>query len=174
MKIKQVSKVLFMAFAAMLMFVNCQAQPKSPLKTATGTVGKANITIVYSSPSARGRKIWGELVPYGKAWRAGANAATTFETDKEITIEGKKLPAGKYSLFITPTESEWTVIFNSQTGQSGIKEGGVANFDKANNVLTVTVKPERTDEMVESLTYSLNNKGLTISWEHLTTMLKIK
>jgi len=73
-------------------------EKKSPPAKAEGNVGGAAISIAYSSPSVKGRKIWGELVPYGKAWRAGANEATTFTTDKDITVEGKSLKAGKYSL----------------------------------------------------------------------------
>ena len=69
-----------------------KASRPSPPATATGKIGKANVTISYSSPSVKGRKIWGDLVPYGKIWRAGANEATIFETDAELTIEGKKLP----------------------------------------------------------------------------------
>src|SRR5258706_6819069 len=70
----------------------------SPPATAIGKIGGAAITITYSSPSVKGRQIWGALVPYGKAWRAGANEATLFLTDKDIKVEGKSLPAGKYSL----------------------------------------------------------------------------
>src|SRR5882762_8720194 len=100
---------------------------QSPAATASGKVGGASISIAYSSPSVRGRKIWGELVPYGKAWRAGANAATTFTTDKDITVEGKSLKAGKYSFFAVPGEKEWELIFNSEIPGWGIKKGGDAN-----------------------------------------------
>ena len=95
----------------------------SPPATATGKVNGATITINYSSPGVKGRPIWGALVPYDKVWRAGANAATIFETDKDIKVEGKVLKAGKYSLYAIPGEKEWTMIFNSQTGQWGIKNG---------------------------------------------------
>ncbi|HTK22302.1 MAG TPA: DUF2911 domain-containing protein, partial [Mucilaginibacter sp.] len=74
----------------------------SPPATATGKIGDATITINYSSPSVKGRKIFGGILPYDKLWRAGANEATMFETDKDIVVEGKKLPAGKYSFFATP------------------------------------------------------------------------
>ena len=70
----------------------------SPPMTATGTIDDATITINYSAPSVKGRKVWGELVPYGQVWRTGANEATIFETDHAIKIGGKGLPAGKYSL----------------------------------------------------------------------------
>src|SRR5258707_15840760 len=96
---------------------------KSPPAKAEGKVGGASITIAYSSPSVKGRKIWGDLVPYGKAWRAGANEATIFQTDKDIKVDGKELKAGKYSLFIVPGEKEWEFILNSETGQWGIKKG---------------------------------------------------
>lgn len=88
----------------------------SPPDSVTGKIGGATISINYSSPSVKGRKIWGDLVPYGQVWRAGANEATIFETSKPIMVEGKRLPAGRYSLFVQPNDNEWTFIFNSQTG----------------------------------------------------------
>ena len=146
----------------------------SPAATATGKVGEANITINYSSPAVKGRKIWGELVPYDKVWRAGANQATTFETDKAIKIEGKELPAGKYSLFAQPSEKEWQFIFNSETGQWGVKRTGDANFDPAKNVLTVSVKPTASATMNERLTYEVSGKGFTLKWENLEVPVSIK
>src|SRR5690349_10165474 len=91
---------LFLLFVGVTCSLSTLAQnaPASPPAKASGKVGGANVTVNYNSPGVKGRKIWGELVPYDKAWRAGANQATTLETDKEITVEGKKLPAGKYSL----------------------------------------------------------------------------
>lgn len=145
----------------------------SPPATATGKVGQATVTINYSSPSVKGRKIWGELVPYGKAWRAGANEATIFETDKPIKVEGKELPAGKYSVFMTPGEKEWTIIFNSQVGQWGIKRTGEANYDPANTVLTVSVKPKKSD-MTETLAYEINGKGFALKWENIMVPVSVK
>src|SRR5688572_11614236 len=129
----------FLTVAFFLAFTSMAQAPRrnSPAATATGKIGAANVTISYSSPAVDGRKIWGGLVPYDSVWRAGANTATSIETDKDLTIGGKKLPAGKYSIFATPGEKEWTIILNSQTGQWGIKRGGVANRDPANDVLTV-------------------------------------
>src|SRR5437870_4276896 len=89
-----------------------QGGPASPAATATGkTKDGATITIQYSSPGVKGRKIWGDLVPYDQVWRAGANSATIFTTDKDLKVEGKKLAAGKYSLYAIPGEKEWTFIF---------------------------------------------------------------
>lgn len=156
-------------------FSSCaQNPPASPPAKATGKVGDANVTINYSSPSVKGRKIWGELVPYDKAWRAGANQATILETDKDITVEGKKLPAGKYSLFATPGQNEWTITLNSETGQWGIKRGGEANFDPAKNVLTVNVKPRKSASFNESLAYKVNNNNIVLAWENVEVPISVK
>ena len=147
---------------------------QSPAATASGKVGGASISIAYSSPSVRGRKIWGELVPYGKAWRAGANAATTFTTDKDITVEGKSLKAGKYSFFAVPGEKEWELIFNSEIPGWGIKKGGDANFDPAKNALTVKVKSAKSASMNEALKYVVTEKGFALQWENLEVPVSIK
>ena len=151
-----------------------RAKRASPPATATGTIGEATITINYSSPAVKGRTIWGDLVPYDKAWRAGANEATTFETDKAITVEGKPLPAGKYSLFTVPGRESWQVIFNSQSGQWGINRSGEANRDPANDVLTVTVKPVATSGLNERLLYNITPKGFTLRWDKLEVPVAIQ
>ena len=92
--------------------LNAQEKPTSTKEVVTGKINGATITINYGSPSVRAREIWGKLVPFNQVWRAGANDATTFETDKELTIEGSKLPAGKYSFFIIPNDKECIIIFN--------------------------------------------------------------
>ncbi|MDQ6813361.1 MAG: DUF2911 domain-containing protein [Bacteroidota bacterium] len=179
MKIRMLTSLLLttLAITAATTSLSAQADKStrpSPPMTATGKIGKATITINYSSPSAKGRKIMGELVPYGKAWRAGANEATIFETDNEITVEGKKLPAGKYSFFAIPGEKEWSIIFNSQTGQWGIKRGGDANYDAAANVLTATVKPRKSSAMNEKLVYEINKSGFVLKWENIEVPVSIK
>lgn len=151
-----------------------KASRPSPPATATGKIGKANVTISYSSPSVKGRKVWGDLVPYGKVWRAGANEATIFETDAELTIGGKKLPAGKYSLFAMAGEKEWTFIFNSETGQWGIKKGGDANLDRAKDVLTVTAKPKKSTAPNEKLLYVVEKNGFSLKWENLEVSVPAK
>jgi hypothetical protein len=146
----------------------------SPPATATGKIGDATVTIDYSSPSVKGRKIFGGLLPYGKIWRAGANEATTFQTDKDLIVEGKKLPAGKYSFFATPGENEWTIFFNSQTGQGGIKQNGEANIDPAKTVLTVVVKPKKLTDLTEKLTYSVLSTGVDLRWENSDVFISMK
>jgi hypothetical protein len=146
----------------------------SPPATATGKIGEASITIDYSSPSVKGRKIFGGILPYGKVWRAGANEATMFQTDKDIIVEGKKLPAGKYSFFATPGENEWTIFFNSEAGQWGDKQGGDANMDPAKTVLSVPVKVKKSTDLNEKLQYSVTNNGIDLRWEYSDVFIDVK
>jgi hypothetical protein len=153
---------------------NAQAPRQSPKATATGKIGDANVTITYSSPSVKGRKIWGDLVPFDKVWRSGANEATILETDKELLVAGKELPAGKYSLYTIPGEKEWQVIINSQTGQWGIERSGETTRKPEKDVLVVKVKPIRLPIMQESLVYLINDKGFVLRWENLEVSVPVK
>ncbi|HSN07732.1 MAG TPA: DUF2911 domain-containing protein [Hanamia sp.] len=146
----------------------------SPPETAKGTVSGSTITINYSSPAVKGRKIWGGLVPYDKVWRLGANEATIFETSKDIMVEGKKLPAGKYSLYAIPGEKEWTFIFNSKTGQWGIKMDGSTTEDPANDVLRVMAKPMKSSAFNERMKFVVSGSGFTLEWEHLKVPVSVK
>ena len=150
----------------------------SPPATATGKIKDATITIDYSSPSVKGRKIWGALVPYDKVWRAGANEATIFTTNKDIEVEGKKLAAGKYSLFMTPGEKEWTIFFNSQTGQWGDTNNGDANMDPKKTVLEVKAKPKDLKDVQEKLIYTVVDKdfekGFALGWDKLRVFVSVK
>lgn len=173
---------LIMTMTAMLFssVLWAQNQPLSPPATATGKVkGGATITINYSSPGVKGRQIWGALVPYDKVWRAGANAATTFQTDKDIKVEGKDLKAGKYTLYAIPGEKEWTIIFNSQTMNGdkplwGIKMDGSTTDDPAKDALRVTVKPRKSKAMQERLQYVIDQNGFSLVWENLEVPVAIK
>ena len=147
---------------------NNAASRPSPAATATGKVGAATVTVNYSSPAVKGRTIWGELVPYGKVWRAGANEATTFEIDKPVTVEGKTLAAGKYALFTIPGEKEWTIIFNKVASQ-----WGAYKYDEKQDALRVTVTP-RKGTFTESLKYNVDKNGLVLNWENLEVPVKIK
>ena len=120
------NKTLLIVLSFMLS-VTCFGQKKkeSPADSSVGKIGKATITINYCSPSVRGRKIWGGLVPYNKVWRAGANEATTFNTDQDIRVEGQLLQAGKYGFFLIPGETTWVVIFNRVFDQWGAYDSRV-------------------------------------------------
>ncbi|WP_018476670.1 DUF2911 domain-containing protein [Pontibacter roseus] len=138
------------------------AKPKaSPAATATGKAGGAAITIKYGSPSVKGRTIWGDLVPYGEVWRSGANEATTVTVDRDVMVEGKKLPAGTYSLYTIPGEDEWTVIFNKTAKQWGTQ------YDEKQDALRVTAKPQKATSMSERLAYEVTDKGIVLRWENL-------
>lgn len=94
----------------------------SPKAQVMQTVGITPITVTWSSPAAKGRTVYGELVPFGKLWRTGANAATTIEFGTEVTVGGQKVPAGKYALFTIPGEQKWTVILNKNAAQGGTNQ----------------------------------------------------
>jgi len=152
-----------------------QNQP-SPAATAKGTINGANIniTIEYSSPAVKGRKIWGGLVPYDAIWRAGANKATTITTDKAIKVEGKDLKAGSYSIYMIPGTKTWRVIFNSETGQWGTTHDGVTTHEPTKDVLSVNVTPVKSSSTEERLKYLVTPKGIELVWENLSVPVAIK
>ena len=172
MKKKSIMQTAILAIAIMLVSVTTWAQ--SPAATATGKVNGANLTIKYSSPSVKGRKVWGDLVPFDKVWRAGANEATILETDKDITIEGKAVPKGKYSVYMIPGEKEWTVIINSQTGQWGITRQGETTRDSAKDVAVVKVKSVKSAATAEALKYNVTASGFSLVWENLEVPVSVK
>jgi hypothetical protein len=177
MKLKSILLLTSFLILGGLFNVNAQQQSRprqSPKITTTGKIGDANMTITYGSPAVKGRKIWGELVPFDKVWRAGANEVTQIETDKDLVVEGKKLPAGKYSLYTIPGEKTWQVIFNSQTGQWGIERSGETTRNPEKDVIVVAVKPSQSVLLEENLIYVINNKGLVLKWENLEVPLVIK
>ncbi len=161
--------ILFLAFVAMITSVSAQDKPASPSATVAGKIGAANVKIVYCQPSAKGRKVMGELVPFGEVWRTGANEATTIEFDKPVKIEGKDLAAGKYSLFTVPGQSEWTLIINKES-----KQWGAYKYSDKEDVLRVTAKPAKTSEMVETFTISLGKDEIILKWENTAVAFKVK
>jgi Protein of unknown function (DUF2911) len=143
--------------------------PTSPPAKAIAKVGAASINISYSQPAVKGRKIWGDLVPFGKVWRTGANNATVFETDKDLKVEGKVLKAGKYALFTIPTEKEWTIIFNKKSDQ-----WGSYNYSDKDDALRVSVKSEPSKDMVESMTFDIKDSMVKLTWEKLAVSFKVE
>jgi hypothetical protein len=172
---KTIRKALVLALIGIFLAASSGAQNlrPSPAATRNGNVNGTKITIEYSSPGVKGRKIW-ELVPYNKIWRAGANEATLITIDKDVQVEGKALPAGKYSLYAIPGETEWIVIINSVTGQWGINKDGTTTEDAAKDVLRVTVKPVACPEFNERLIYMVDANGFSLFWENLKIPVSIK
>jgi len=163
--------VLFLVVACMFTSAAMAQTTKpiaSPRDSVSGVVNGATITINYGSPSVKGRKIWGGLVPYNAVWRTGANEATRFTTTKDITIEGKTLPAGTYGFFAIPGEKTWTIIFNSVANQ-----WGAFKYDASKDVLRVTVKP-KASVMHERLVYKINGDGFELMWDELKVPVKTK
>jgi len=153
--------------------IKAQQAKASPAETATGTINGANISISYSSPGVKGRKIFGGLTPYDQVWRAGANEATIFKTDKKVMIGKTPLEAGAYSIYVIPSENSWKVIFNSQTGQWGVGKGGSSRIPEK-DVTTITVKTMKTPELVERLKYEITPKGVTLAWENTSVLVPVK
>jgi hypothetical protein len=148
-----------------------QTNRPSPTAITSGKVNGATIILHYGSPSVRGRAVWaatGTIAPYGKIWRSGANEATTFETDKDISVEGKTLPAGKYSFFTIPDEKEWIVIFNKVSSQ-----WGAFKYDPAQDILRVTAKPKKSAQLNERLIYDVTGKGVVLRWENVELPIAI-
>ena len=161
--------VLMFMLATSISFA--QEKPKSPKETVKGTVGGANVEIVYCRPSARGRKMLGGNEPYGKVWRTGANEATTIKFDKDVTIEGKALPAGTYALLTIPNEKEWTFIFNKKTDQWGAYD---YEKNKDQDALKVTVPAGKTSAFVETLTIATDKDQVNLQWENTAVAFKVK
>lgn len=165
-------KILNVVLLSSLAFSLSFCTPQSPSATAEGNIEGVNVSVDYSSPRVKGRqgKIWGDMLPYGEVWRAGANAATEVTFDQVVMVEGERLDAGTYSLFMIPGEGEWTVIFNAATGISGTEYESV----KGQNVLEVSVQPQKNSDLREDLNYEVTDGELRMNWEYLTIPLNVQ
>ncbi len=162
---------LLVAALATALSLNAQAQgfkmpQASSAQTITQEFGLGKITVSYSRPNAKGRKIFGGLEPYGKVWRTGANSATVITFTEEVTLEGNKVPAGEYALFTIPDTNEWTIILNKTT-----KQWGAYEYKQADDFLRFKVKPVKTAQPVETFTIQFANvmpstADLHLMWEH--------
>ena len=145
-----------------------QTKKNSPEATAVFEQNGLSLTVNYCRPSKKGRVIFDELVPFGKVWRTGANEATTFETNKDLVIDGQVLPAGKYTLWTIPGLDTWTVIFNSKQYGWGVNFNGEASMDPNFNVVQTNVVVERLLDPVEMFTIAFDTSEalfLTLEWD---------
>jgi hypothetical protein len=145
----------------------------SPPGTAEVTLKNKKITIDYSRPSLKGRKVGQELAPYGKVWRTGANEATALNTEIDLNIGGAKVPAGKYTLYTLPSEGTWKLIINKQTGQWGTQ------YDENQDLARVDMKKTALPQSVEQFTISFDKKNdntanLNLDWENTRVSVEIK
>ena len=141
----------------------------SPEDEVTFTNGDLKLKVLYNRPFKKGRVIFGELVPYGKVWRTGANEATIFETNKDLNFADKTLKAGKYSFFTIPGEQAWSIIFNAETGQWGVGFNGEANRNPTKDALTLDVPSVLQEKEFEQFTISIEKAGeemeLILMWD---------
>ena len=144
----------------------------SPEASTWQAVGSSAITIDYSRPGVKGRVIWGELVPYGELWRAGANAKTAIDFEDDVIIEGKTIPAGAYSFYVLPEKDEWTLILNSNW------EGHGTKHDETADVLRFTVTPVDAphEEWLRYGFEDLENEAVTayLHWEKKKVSFRIE
>jgi tetratricopeptide (TPR) repeat protein len=166
------SVILFLAAALNTKAQQIRTPSPSPTSKVTQNVGLTDITITYSRPGVKDRVIMGNIVAYGQMWRTGANASTRFEISDDITVEGKPLKAGAYSLFTIPNENEWTIIFNSNV------QAGIGNYKESEEALRVNVKPVKLPVKVETFLIDINdirNESATLNliWENTLVAAKI-
>jgi hypothetical protein len=161
---------LLLTFSALV-----SAQGKRPSPPAQAQCKFSNgktLTVDYSSPRAKGRKIFGDLVPYGEVWRTGANEATTFVTDTNLNVGGKDVSAGSYTIFTVPNADKWTLIVNKKTG-----EWGIPYKYEADELARVDMKVSSTSSPVENFTIALASMSggctLNISWENTQASVSI-
>jgi len=168
-------------FAAVLVLALCvlssaqqdkSKRPSPPAQAQCKLSDGKTITVDYSSPRMKGRKIFGGLVPFGEVWRTGANDATTFVTTANVSIEGKDVPAGSYTIFTVPEQDKWTLIVNKQTG-----EWGVPYKYEANELARLPMQASKTSSPVENFTISFNQSGsactLQMSWENTQASVQV-
>ena len=174
----QKSRMLFVAVMVAILAAGISAQeqakaPASPPGTASVSFADGKtVTIDYSRPSMRNRKIFGGLVPYGEVWRTGANSATSLKTDVDLTIGGASVPAGNYTLYSIPSESGWKLIINKQTGQWG------TSYDEKQDLARVDMKVSSNATPTEQFTISLNKTGgssatLKLDWASTTATVNV-
>ncbi|GAA4304556.1 DUF2911 domain-containing protein [Compostibacter hankyongensis] len=147
-------------------------RPSPPAKVTQTISSGATITIDYSQPAIKGRTIGKDLEPMpGKVWRAGANEATIFETDKAVKVEGKSLPAGKYSFFVLDNGNDWTLIFNKNWKIWGTEY----EKNKSADVLKVNVDKQQAASSPERLTYTISKSGdIALLWGPLNIGFNVK
>lgn len=170
-------KLVFL-IAAAFMFSTADAQQlrtpaPSPTQTIKQDLGLSNVELSYSRPGMKGRKIFGDLVPFGKVWRTGANNATTISFGEEVMIGGKKIPAGKYGLVTIPEKNNWTIIITKQLDVTS-----PAAYKEDQDVVRVEAKAASLDAPVETFTMQFadvksNSANLNIMWDRTRVSLPI-
>src|ERR1051325_8479680 len=148
------------------------SRPSPPAKASCSLPDGKTITVDYSSPRAKGRKVFGGLVPFGEVWRAGANEATTFVTTSDVMVGGSHVPAGSYTLFTIPNKDKWTLIVSKKTGEWGTDYPG-----EKEDLARIDMKAGTSSAPVENFTISFDKgaKGCTLklAWDTTTASVDI-
>ncbi|MDI1317876.1 DUF2911 domain-containing protein [Flavobacterium sp.] len=170
---KKIIFVLASLIASYVLNAQVKTPAPSPRCTITQVAGLTDVSLDYSRPSSKGRAVFGDLVPFGKLWRTGANANTTVSFSEDVVINGNTLKKGKYALFTTPKADMWEVVFYSDTDNWGTPE----EWDATKVAVLINVDPVNLNNNVESLTIGIGNltndsATLDISWEK--TMVSVK
>ncbi len=174
---KKALLILTAAFYSITLFAQQDKSKRaSPPAQATATLKNgATVTIDYNQPSVKGRTIGKEIAPYGQVWRLGANEPTTITVTKDITINGKALPSGKYSMFAIPNADEWTLIINSEIPRWGVNRDGSTTQNPEKDVLRLNVKPVKAPAFTELMTFNVDDKGkLSFMWGDTALDLWVK
>ena len=174
-KVLIINLLCLFALAAMAQEPAKKSFPKTTEAAFTQQFGLSEIQVAYARPSARGRKIFGALVPFDSLWRTGANECTTIKFREEVVMGDKKIPAGKYSLFTIPGTNEWTIVLNSETTMHG-----TSGYDAQKDVHRFKVKAEKTDRFYETFTIEINDFDamgdafLNLIWENTLVKIPLK
>lgn len=169
---------IFIAFS-LLLVTGISAQVRTPAASPNSvvkqTVGLTEVELDYNRPSMRGRAVFGDLVPFGRLWRTGANKNSMVTFGDDVVIDGKTLPKGKYAIFVTPRADNWEVNFYTDTENWGVPE----KWDDAKVALKVNVKPENLSRVQETFTIGINNitndsAHLEISWERTVVAIRFE
>jgi len=171
---KRIALITFLVLTVASVLFAQQDKSKRPSPPASATCdlgGGQSIKTDYSSPRMRGRKIFGELVPYGQVWRAGANEATTFVTSTNVKVGGKDVPAGSYTIFVVPNPDKWTLIINKKTG-----EWGVPYKYESDELARVDMSLSKLPSSVENFTiaYDKSGNGCTMHMDWDTTRASVE
>jgi len=168
--------LILIMFLVVLPYTKSSTKKHSPETTATYNQNGYNLTAIYSSPFKKGRVIFGELVPYGKVWRTGANEPTTFESNVDLVIKGATLPQGKYSLWTIPKENSWNVIFNKDIPGWGVGWGSKSARDPEFDVVNIEVPVKELSHVQESFTIDFSDKAelmMNLIWDDISVSVPI-
>jgi len=173
LKLIQLSVTLIFIFSFTVFTQQIRTPRPSPDATVTQIVGVTEVSIDYSCPGVKGRKIWGGLVPYDEVWRTGANEVTSITFSDPVKVNGNELPAGTFGIHTVPAELEWEIIFSKDT-----KVDDGSNYDPAKDALRIKVKPEE-HHFMERMTFLYtdvtdNSVNINLVWDKLMVSFKVE